>query len=118
MEAGGLKCSPASFRLEVKMTPEIQEMLADTLVRILTIAKYELTGEAIANFGYSSDDYFFQPNGFAYDLPNMMLHYGFTTVDELNEPPILEYILTIPDPILEDTDGVVTGNNGEDQQRD
>lgn len=79
------------------MSPVMQDMLADITVSILRIAKYELSGEADMNRFRNHDDYFFQTNGFAFDLPNMMLHYGFTTIDELDNPPILEYTFIIPD---------------------
>jgi hypothetical protein len=85
------------------MSPEVQNMLADTLKTILTIAKYELTGEALPNYERAHEDYIFQTNGFAFDLPNMMLQYGFVTLEELNEPPILEYVITIP--TMESADG-------------
>lgn len=69
------------------VTPEIHDILADTLVRVLTIGYYEM----------SDQSYTYQTYGFAFDLPNMLIQYDFASLDEIQENAILSYSITLPD---------------------
>ena len=73
------------------VSDEILKIPADTCCDILTVGLYELQ-----NFAFKKGTTF-ESFGIAYDMPNILLQYGFTTVDELNEPSLLERILDIPE---------------------
>jgi len=99
---------PSVFVCEANMRPDLSNMrvneeilkiLADTCKDILNVAHYELT-----HFAFAKQKHDFETYGIAYDMPNILLQYGFTTIDELNEPSLLERIIDLPDPEIVNAD--------------
>ncbi|QIG70217.1 hypothetical protein EVB87_117 [Rhizobium phage RHph_N28_1] len=69
------------------VSPEVHDILADTLVRVLTIGYYEMSDQS-----YTDQTY-----GFAFDLPNLLIQYDFASLDEIQENAILSYSIALPD---------------------